>query len=276
MLLRAVNEDSIDVEEVARAVSLDEVLTAHVMRRANSASLGFRSPAHTVSQAVARLGCATVRSLALAQAVSRSVPLLREVGGVPRAACWEHNWAVAHAAMHLAKLYGIARGEAHLAGLLHDVGKLVLAANLPQRYEACVQEAGRTGLELCRVERVLLARDHASVGSDALCSWDLPRIAVQAAAEHHMSDRDRRVSAVGQLVHAADCIVHAAGIGCSGNASPLPLAECIASDRTLTTQAVETCLETLERDRESIRELAQELAGDSTVRHGRQPAGAAA
>ncbi len=256
MLTHAADDDQLDAEQIARAVSLDEVLASRVMRAANSAALGFRSPVHSVAQAIARLGCQAVRSMALAQGVAQAMPLPHEVGGIPRLTFWEHNWATAAAAVLLAPTYRVPRDQAHIAGLLHDVGKLVLAFSVPARFEACVAMAQRDQVPLQEVELRCLGHQHPRVGAQTLKSWGLPQSTIQAASQHHGLPPPITLSDIGLLVRAANAVAHACGIGASGDPEPVRLETCLAQDHALSAAVADRCLEALRNQRPAIEELA--------------------
>ncbi len=261
-LLNVVHDDASEAADLAAVIAVDEILATHVMRVANSAMLGFRARATTVGQAVARIGSATVFSMAVAQAVNQGAPLTREVGGIPRLEYWEHNWAAATAAAYLAPLFGLHRGETHLAGLLHDVGKLVLASGRPAKYAECVAAAAvpYPGLPLHEVERRLLDTDHAVIGARALRAWGLPEFTAVAAEGHHDQPAATGRPVIVQLVRAANWLAHESDIGRSGNCHPEPVLGGQEAALPLTAAHLERALQHLAGAEGWLRELVEQFA----------------
>jgi putative nucleotidyltransferase with HDIG domain len=258
-LLEVAHDDTAGMEEVARAVELDEVLATHVLRAANSALLGQRSQVSTIPKAVGRVGCSTVLSLAIAQAISDSAPLARSVGGVPRLSYWEHNWAVATAAACLASAVGLRPGEAHLAGLLHDLGKLLLASREPGAYDECVAEAAERGEPLQVVEQRTLGMDHATAGAIALATWKMPEHTVVAAQGHH-GPLTPATPAVGVLAGYADALAHDAGIGASGSPTWPALWDGPPSHPKFPERVLRRCEQHLEQQRRWVLAVAAQFA----------------
>ena len=258
-LLAVAHDDNSELADVAEAVALDEVLAAHIMRAANSALLGFRATAKNVQQAVARIGCTTVLSVAVAQALSGSARLARNIGGIPRVSYWEHNWAVATAASILGPVVGLRPAEAHLAGLLHDMGKLLLASREPGTYEDCIAQAAQTGASLRHTETRFLGLDHTAAGAAALAAWQMPELAVLAAERHH--DRAAcAASPVVGVVGTANLLAHEARLGDSGNPSwPSPFDHPELRPR-LPDAALRRCLAQLERESCWLKELAAQFS----------------
>jgi HD-like signal output (HDOD) protein len=258
-LLEVAHDERAGMGDVTAAVALDEVLSTHVLRAANSALLGFRAPATTIQQAVARIGCGTVLSVAVAQALSDTAPLATSVGGVPRVAHWQHNWAVATAAAFLGPMVNIRRGEAHLAGLLHDMGRLLLASRDPWVYEECVTQAKVDSVPLHHVEARLLGLDHAAAGACALASWKMPELVILAAAGHH-DEMPGGATPIASLVSVADKLAHHSGLGDSGNPAWLsPFGHPELHPRIPET-ALGNCLQHLERESRWLCELAARFA----------------
>jgi HD-like signal output (HDOD) protein len=100
-----------------------------------------------------------------------------------------------------------------MAGLLHDVGKLVLAANLPQQYEEALQRMQTEGLADWQAEQAVFGTSHAEVGAYLLGLWGLPEPIVEALAFHHSPSActDRSLSPL-TTVHVANGLAHAGGM----------------------------------------------------------------
>jgi putative nucleotidyltransferase with HDIG domain len=141
-------------------------------------------------------------------------------------ALWHHSMRVGTTARLIAKAQGESQkfvGDAFTAGMLHDVGKLALATNLPARYEAAIQLAQKKGLMLEEAERQTLGASHAEVGAFLMGLWGLPNDIVEAIAYHHAPPEsegsDAGVFTPLTAVHAANVLVHEAvpadTVGCA-------------------------------------------------------------
>ncbi|MFQ5572561.1 MAG: HDOD domain-containing protein, partial [Rhodothermales bacterium] len=133
-LISVTNGGDVDIRELASLISKDQAMTARILRVANSSFYGLPRRVETLSKAVVILGMHTVRSIALRAAMLGMQPS----GGAlqtPVEALWKHSMAVASAAQLLAKRLKLPDPEvAFVAGLLHDLGKVVLMEVLSERY----------------------------------------------------------------------------------------------------------------------------------------------
>lgn len=171
--------------EVISLLSADPALSARIMRYANSRRLGFARQITTVSQAVMLLGADKVCNLALGFGLYDSF-----LSGESQFAPWEyigpHGLLTATGARLLCQAMGLEamEDEAFMAGMLHDVGRALLAQEHADLY-ARVNERQAAGEDLLMLERSLLGTDHAVVGARAAREWGLPDSLVQAIAHHH-------------------------------------------------------------------------------------------
>ncbi|HEX4608983.1 MAG TPA: response regulator [Urbifossiella sp.] len=172
--------------EVGRVVAEDVGLSAKVMQVANSSLLGLRRPAATPAQAVQAIGMETTKALALmSEVLSRYDAAALRPFSIDD--LWDHSRAVAGLAWRIARaeLSPAAAAEARLAGLLHDIGRLALASQLPEAYKAVLGRTAADGAGVCAAERAVLGATHAEVGAYLLGLWGLPGPVVEAVARHH-------------------------------------------------------------------------------------------
>jgi HD-like signal output (HDOD) protein len=165
-------------------------MTAQVLKLANSAFFGLQQQLSSPEEAVAYLGLDTIKSLVLSiHAFSQFEKA--ETGALKIESLWSHSLQVASTAKRISKLEGQdakTAEEAFTAGLLHDIGKLVLAVNLPNEYAEAVRLA-HTGLELPLAEHQVFGFNHADVGGYLIGLWGLPVPVVEAVALHHCPSR---------------------------------------------------------------------------------------
>lgn len=214
-LVSVLQDPDADVEHIAGVLEHDAALAANVLKLANSAAMGGRGQVRSIKQAVVRLGLRKTTELVLEVAVAPHAG--RAVGGydLPPGALWEHSAAVAIATDVLAEHHQTQPPiEAFTAGLLHDIGKLVLGHFVEVDFEPIRTLAFEQGLSFEQAERQVLGIDHAEVGAALLSAWGLDGPLREAVRWHHEPEHaPDQAKAVVDLVHAAVQIVTAAGIG---------------------------------------------------------------
>lgn len=181
----AMARDNASVAEVAQIIASDSAVTAKIMQVANSAFFRLARPISRIDQAVAHLGFAAIRSLALSAEVFCAWP--QEAAP----AAWleperlqQHSSSIAAGACALAGASPWAL-DALLAGLLHDIGYWVLLQQCPEELASAVALAEERGIALVEAERMTLDATHAEVGAYLLGLWGLPHPIVEAVAFHH-------------------------------------------------------------------------------------------
>src|SRR5262245_16720514 len=182
-ILQLVDAETASGKELIAVIERDQALTGKLLRLANSAFFGQTRRVATIPRAVVLLGFSTVRNLAL------SVKVWETLGaGVARSRLeelWEHSVAVAIATKALAtRLRAGDPDEAFTAGLLHDVGRLLLAMRFRDEYWRAVGSAGEADA-VARLEAEQLGVDHAEVGGWILEAWRLPPALVELVVHHH-------------------------------------------------------------------------------------------
>jgi HD-like signal output (HDOD) protein len=208
----ALRKPDVDAAEVGDLISRDISMTAEILKVVNSAFFGLGTRVSSPSEAVRFLGVETVRTLILV------VHLCSEYRTMSACAdeanrLWDHSYRVAALAREIAlaeKAGARIIDETFAAALLHDIGKLVLAANLPQLWaEVRRHQAGKDGPR--EIERQLLGSTHADVGGYLLGLWGLPARLVEAVSLHHTPhlSADRAFSPL-TAVHVADWLVYKA------------------------------------------------------------------
>lgn len=181
-ILMAADEESNSYQSLAAMVSRDQALTAKVLGLANSAYYGHRARVRTLNHAIAIIGTAMLKQL------SPVVFIIQSWGSKDnpeRTRFWQHSIAAAHAASLIAEESGrIPPEEAFCAGLLHDIGALVLEMCFPEAYGG-VRLAIDDDTPLDEVERRVLEVDHAQAGGWLAERWQLPPALIAGIAGHH-------------------------------------------------------------------------------------------
>ncbi|MCF7762177.1 MAG: HDOD domain-containing protein [Verrucomicrobia bacterium] len=222
-LVQQLKSEEASPKDVARTISRDLGMTTRVLSTVNSAWFGLPEPMSNLADAVTILGFETLKDLVLASGVFRQFES-RKLGGISLETLWHHSGRVAQAAQLIARHERAGRqviDAAYTAGLLHDVGKLILASSYPGEYEEVVHNAQAQRLESLVAEREILNCDHAEVGGYLLDLWGLPPAVVEAVAYHHLPTRcTRKPFSALAAVHAAEVLVHAHRVPYRGVAAP--------------------------------------------------------
>lgn len=213
-VIRILQDPNADANQVRQAIEHDPGLTANVLRLANSAFFGGPKSIGSLREAVVRLGLKRIMRVVVASAAA---PVVRvEVRGydLPAGQLWEHSAAVAIATDFVAEAVGLRTPEsAFTAGLLHDVGKIVLGTYVEVDAGPINSLAVGEKLSFDEAERRVLGVDHAEVGAVVLEAWKLPPAVVDAVRHHHSPPAGMSLSPTTDLVHAADALCMAEGLG---------------------------------------------------------------
>lgn len=181
---------SLTAKGLSDIISRDPALTAKVLKLANSAYYGLAREVGTLDRAVTILGFDTIKSLALTISVFQ---VFRGPGGkVPDlAGLWYHSLAVALAARHLAgstpegKANRSLVERAFVGGVLHDIGKIAIARNLPEEMAGILARAGREKRPQSAIEKEVLGFAHQEIGAALADSWNFPEEYLAVIRLHH-------------------------------------------------------------------------------------------
>lgn len=186
-LKQKLDDDMTDALDIARIIESDPSLAAKTLKAVNSAYYGFSTEVSSLPEAVARLGFKQISELCTTLAVIKLFD-----GGTHQLdhnQFWKHCLTVAFATRLIVRTVGVSddmtEDEAYVAGLLHDIGTLVLDQFFPEEYAKTREESAKDGTPLADTERRVLGIDHGGIGSRMLRRWDLPESIVVAASCHH-------------------------------------------------------------------------------------------
>jgi putative nucleotidyltransferase with HDIG domain len=182
-LSRRLDDPNASVYELSEMIAADATLAVQVLRIANSAYFGRNQRVTRLESAAARLGTRLLRSLVLMAEVYGRFPVSPFIADRLEA-LQEHASMVAKIASKL-EVNAPWRDDAFTAGLLHDIGKLLLASHMSDVHTSFVREAERTGSDEFEVELQRLGIHHGTLGACMLGMWGLPSVVLDAARSHH-------------------------------------------------------------------------------------------
>jgi HD-like signal output (HDOD) protein len=205
-----------EVHELAALIERDPLLSAQILAIANSAGFGRAHTISSIQHAIAMVGLGTVRKFALARSISNLFGKRKIAPNFSLTRFNLHSVATGMFLELLAEYVPLQDAEdAFLAGLFHDVGKLVIAVALPQEYESILTAAAITFKPMFENERLVLHTDHAELSAMAVDYWGLSESIRAAVAHHHEPDKSpgaRGTVSLALAVSKVDAVVNAAGM----------------------------------------------------------------
>jgi putative nucleotidyltransferase with HDIG domain len=237
---RLVENPDTSAAEVGRLIAQDQVLSAKVLRMANSAFFGMSRKISSIAQALMILGFDVVKGLVLTSSVFDMIQ--KSMAGL-----WEHSIGCAAAAGAVAEALGRDDAEEILvAGLLHDLGKVVLALNLPDDLKLILDRARSDRLCFHEAEAAVLDFNHGEIGLWLAEHWNLPDSLAEPMRLHHNPERAVSHPEVTAVVHIADSIIHGWGYGYAGDALVPPISQAAWDLLGLKTDDLKTILDIME------------------------------
>ncbi|GGC65118.1 HD family phosphohydrolase [Undibacterium terreum] len=206
-LLTTIENEEVDFDIIAKKISHDQALTAKTLRLANSSFYGMQHKINSIQEAIAILGFRSVKTLITTTAITGS---FAKPGNsqLNFNSFWRHSIATAVCAKQLATLVKANQDYAFTAGLLHDIGKLVLATQFSEQYEQVMQLRIERDCYIEEAESEIMSTDHSDVGRILTEHWKFPEDMQQAVANHHNQDQSAETMLT-SIVHIADIIAHA-------------------------------------------------------------------
>ncbi len=209
-IIRITRNPDTSAQELADAVMIDQSLTSRILRLANSAYFHRTKEVDTVSNAILILGFGYVRNLAASASVLEAIFPHKVFPGFDWRAMWLHSVTCAIASEEIySQMAGFDRRKdetVFIAGLLHDIGKLIIACTLPLRFMAVVEGCRKSKEDMIDVETDFLSTNHAEVGQYVTERWGFPEKLVQAIAYHHAPECATQYSDLARAVCAADML----------------------------------------------------------------------
>jgi putative nucleotidyltransferase with HDIG domain len=217
-VVRMSNDQNVTAHNIADRIAHDQSLAARVLRLSNSAYYGLPRQITTIQDAVILLGMKTVRHLALVASTFPWLARARKGYELGPQALWSHSIAVSIGAQLIAgKVKGISTDEAFTAGLLHDLGKVVLSMWLEDKLSELVMRSEVEQASFDKLEREVLGFDHGEVGAYLAERWNLPEPLHHAIRHHHRPDELEPNELLTDAVHVADILAMSLGFGIGGD-----------------------------------------------------------
>ncbi len=210
-IMKELGGEDPSLERLAQIIDEDPSMTAKLLQISNSAAGGRATKATSPFEAVQFVGLSVVRSLALSAHIFRSFEHIK-LKEFSITHLWDHTvrtGVLARTIMQVERADPADAEEAHIAGMLHDVGKLMLADSMPGRFQQSLALADERGLPSEQAELEVFGANHAGAAAYLLSLWGLPVTIVEAVACHHSpSSSDLIALSPLTAVHVADALEH--------------------------------------------------------------------
>jgi HD-like signal output (HDOD) protein len=208
-LVQELQSEDVSIKKLGDIISKDMSMAAKILQLVNSAFFGLRRQILDVGDAVVYLGLETIHTLALSvHAFSRFGSI--KVPGLSLEKIWSHSLATGVLAKKIAQTEMLGKeviNDAFTAGLLHDLGRVILAFNLPREYGEAMAHSHQDEILLCEAEQRLFETTHAEVGAYLLELWGLPDSILESIAlHHHPSESPSEDFCLLSVVHIADSL----------------------------------------------------------------------
>lgn len=224
--------------DIAQVVVEDPGLTSRLLKLVNSPFFGLPHKIETVSRAVMVVGTEQLRDLVLSTSVVHMFNKIPE-GLVSMESFWYHSLACGVIARTIGSLTNDPNSERlFIAGLLHDIGRLVLFMKMPDVARQVLTHAKDSTEPLYAIEKDVFSFNHAELGGALLKSWNLPSALQEAVGYHHAPDDAPNFKKEAAILHVADIITNAAHYGSSGERLTPPLSPAAWQSLGVTSAAI--------------------------------------
>ncbi|MCB2183720.1 MAG: HDOD domain-containing protein [Desulfobulbaceae bacterium] len=199
------------VSAMAQKIEQDPNLTANMLRMANSSYFGHMKKISSIRDIIVRLGNDSVKLLAITSASSGLLNTPQKAYGLEPYSLWNHSLATALLAAILARYADYEDNfSVYTAGLLHDIGKVVL--NKPLQEESVNKKINNKFSNIVEYEKFVLGTDHAKVGMALLKTWGLPESIILPIGYHHTLDGEEAGLLQSKILYLANFLIESIGI----------------------------------------------------------------
>jgi putative nucleotidyltransferase with HDIG domain len=204
--------------QIAEIIRRDPSLTARLLRLVNSVYYGISTPVKNIEEAVFYLGVRQIRQLAVVTPIIEDLLRLAGNNRFNWPEFWRHSIGTALLTRDVIDIVQSPNEETdYVGGLIHDVGKIVMASAFPEHFRQIYGGPDEGGKDLLEREREVLGVDHAELGAMYLKKQVLPEVFVNIVQFHHQPEKARENGNIVAAVQVADLLVRHAKIGKSGN-----------------------------------------------------------
>jgi putative nucleotidyltransferase with HDIG domain len=229
-IIQTANNPKSAADDLSRIILSDISLSAKVLKMVNSAYYGIRNKVASVKQAIVILGFNTIKSLALSTAIMDKFATSGDIEGFSRGAFWKHSLGVAITNKVIARRVVKQRDleeNFFMAGLLHDIGKIILDQYFHEDFLRVLGHMRGTGLSFYKSELEVNGLSHAEIGGMLASQWQLPDELVAAIRFHHTPENRTDHATIIAATHFANILAKTKGYGSGGDSDISGLCESV-------------------------------------------------
>ena len=216
-LREKLNDALSSASDIAKILSSDQAICSNILRIANSSFYGLSGRITTIPHAIVVSGFNGIHHLVLNTPVAQMFTE-HAVNGFNLSSLWEHSLAVAAIARIIGRCTGYtSQEEIFTAGLLHDIGKIIIYKYRPDDFSRIIHEVKGGGIFIKDAEEKYLGVDHTDIGTCLLETWNFPQLLIRTTAYHHNPVLAKEKIKAASIVHFADIIARALEIGSGGD-----------------------------------------------------------
>lgn len=198
------------IDKLSDIIEKDQAMVSKILKLVNSAFFGLRGKISNISHAIVVLGFNTIRNAVVSISIIDAFSVKEGLDGFDITDFWKHSLAVAATSKYLAEKTGIhPADDCFVAGLLHDMGKIVLLQHFKDLFQKVWQAVKENNLSFYEAEKREIPVDHARIGGYLARKWQLPTALVDAIQYHHAVRPNADDQHLLMIIHAADIIVNA-------------------------------------------------------------------
>ena len=217
-VLKALRNPKSTAKEIALIIESDQAITMRVLRLVNSSFYGLSRSVDSVQQAVVLLGSSTLKNVVISVSVFKALSGRSKDDTFDREAFWQHSIGCGMIARFLGGKINCGRDEeAFIAGIIHDIGKVVLDQYFHDNLLAVVRAVRERQISFYEAERAELEITHSEIGSALADIWGLPPNLIEVIGNHHRLVADSSHAKLAALTQLADAIVRRHHVGSGGD-----------------------------------------------------------
>lgn len=213
-LIDVISNPSSTLNEIVETIRYDQAITAQVLRLCNSAYYGLSRQVGSLDDAIRFLGTSKVMQLVMAAHTRGLLGKQQEGYGIRPGGLWEHSVGVALATQYISQRLGYDQsGMLFTAGLLHDVGKVILNEYVAEEFSQIAQSVMQENTSFLDAERDVLGYTHSEVAQQVALAWKLPEQIAVAMRYHHEPELLNPPNSAVDIIHLADSVCLMSGVG---------------------------------------------------------------
>lgn len=202
------NKPEVSIQELVEVVKFDPAITANILRISNSAYFGLRREIHSLHQALLLLGTQELLKIIIASGATRLFSAPTPGYFTERQGLWRHSVSCGLMVDLLSQELSLQdHATGFTAGLMHDIGKVVLSLFVEQKFHEIMEVVEQQGVSFQTAEKIILGVDHAEMGGEMARMWDFPDRLRLAITYHHLDKPEAYTDDLILLVYLADILV---------------------------------------------------------------------